>query len=144
VRTVIRVNFEPFLCPRNMGAMQRFLDNSLLLCRENIRGGKHEAPPFDVHGRPLKGYRYAFRGAVKQCRLCIHHRPLNVRHNGKGEKVYRGAFRCAVNDFHSSSGYVVVLRCDRWELAPEGPRKNRGQAWLNDDPIVARAEDIPR
>ena len=110
--------------------MQKFLNSRELrdggsLCR---RGG--ETVPLDGDGQLVAGYRYSFKGPVKQCRLCVHHRPRNARPNSRGEICYRGAFSCAASDFQSSSGYVVALSCDRWELSPSAPRKNRGKAWL--------------
>jgi hypothetical protein len=68
----------------------------------------------------------------------LHHVQLNVRIDSGGRANYRGAFTCDVKDFGSSSGYVVVTGCDRWELAGDAPKKNRGLAWLHMEPVENR------
>ncbi|MCX6354436.1 MAG: hypothetical protein NTZ78_05980 [Candidatus Aureabacteria bacterium] len=119
----------------------RFLNNSDL-----ARGGfilnDGNGPPLGDNHLPLEGYRYSFKGPVRQCRLCVHHMPSAFRASHGGRQLSSGAFRCAVMDFHSSSGYVVVVPCDRWELADNASRKNRGKAWLRMRPVSARGNPL--
>ena len=120
-----------------------FLENNQLRDGRFLLQKRGENFPLGSDNRSIPGYRYSFKGPVKQCRLCANHRPQNVRLNSREEHCYCGAFNCAVKDFQSSSGYVVVLNCDRWELAENAPRKNRGKAWLYFGEIVCKetAED---
>jgi hypothetical protein len=120
-----------------MGA-GKFLENERLLDAKFLLVKRGRKPPLDENGLPVEGYRYSFKGPAKQCRLCVHHTPGNVRINGGGGLSYRGAFRCAVKDFDSSSGYVVVIGCDRWRLREKAPLRNRGQAWLHMRPVDER------
>ncbi len=113
----------------------RLLDGRFLLEKRGIR------PPLGDNGLPVEGYRYSFRGPVKQCRLCAHCRPSNMRANSSGVSLYHGAFNCTVKDFNSSSGYVVALNCDSWQLSDDAPSKNRGQAWLYMRPVKDRRVD---
>ena len=114
---------------------KKFLENDRLLDGRFLLEKRGSRPPLGDGGLPLEGYRYSFRGPVKQCRLCAHYRPSNMRANSGG------AFSCTVKDFNSSSGYVVALNCDSWRLSDDAPSKSRGQAWLHMRPVKNRRVD---